>query len=209
MYVLGIDQGIAHLGYAIICDGELIEYGCLLTKPSQGLEKRFYAIYSKVKELMEVYHPSYISGERLFYTSPMKGNRNKSASMVYTNMITGILAAIAGEYSIELVTFVPSAVKKAVCGTGKAEKDDIINKIHEMFDVETTKSRHEHICDAIAIALTCYENKKQEEAENAKKEIETIKEEEEKAKEVELKKKATKTKKQSSSRKKKADNAKK
>ena len=43
------------------------------------------------------------------------GNRNKSASIIYTNMITGVLACLAGEFEIELRMFVPSKVKKAVC----------------------------------------------------------------------------------------------
>lgn len=160
MRILGIDQGIANMGYSILEDDKLITYGCINTTSKDFLEERFFVIYSRLKKIIEEYKPEIICCEKLFYTSPKEGNRNKSASIIYTNMITGVLAALCGEFSIELRMFVPSKVKKAVCNNGKAEKDDMITKIKSLYPVESDKTKYEHVCDSIAIAFTCYiENK--------------------------------------------------
>lgn len=160
MRILGIDQGIANMGYSILEDDKLITYGCINTTSKDFLEQRFFIIFSKLKTIIEEYKPEVICCEKLFYTSPKDGNRNKSASIIYTNMITGVLAALAGEFDIELRMFVPSRVKKAVCDNGKAEKDDMITKIKSLYPVEVDKTKYEHVCDSIAIAYTCYiENK--------------------------------------------------
>ena len=156
MYILGIDQGIANMGYSILNDDKLITYGCINTNSNDSLEERFFSIYSQVKILIEEFKPEIICCEKLFYTSPKAGNRNKSASIIYTNMITGVLTVLAGEFKIELRQFVPSKVKKAICNDGKAQKDDVISKIKSMYNVDSTKTKYEHVCDSIAIAYTCY-----------------------------------------------------
>lgn len=160
MRILGIDQGIANLGYSILEEDKLITYGCINTNSKDIIEDRFFIIYDRLKSIIENYHPSIICCEKLFYTSPQKGNRNKSASIIYTNMITGVLSVLAGQFNIELRMFVPSKVKKALCDNGKAQKDEIITKIKSLYEVETDKTKYEHVCDSIAIAYTCYiENK--------------------------------------------------
>lgn len=160
MRILGIDQGIANMGYSILEDDKLITYGCINTTSKDFIEQRFFIIYSKLKTIIEEYKPQVICCEKLFYTSPKEGNRNKSASIIYTNMITGVLAALCGEFNIELRMFVPSKVKKAVCDNGKAEKEEMISKIKSLYPVESEKTKYEHVCDSIAIAFTCYiENK--------------------------------------------------
>ena len=156
MYILGIDQGIANMGYSILENDKLITYGCINTNSNDSLEERFFSIYSQIKILIEEFKPEILCCEKLFYTSPKAGNRNKSASIIYTNMITGVLTVLAGEFSIELRQFVPSKVKKAICNDGKAQKDDVIAKIKSMYNVDSAKTKYEHVCDSIAIAYTCY-----------------------------------------------------
>ena len=161
MYILGIDQGIANLGYSIFNDEELITYGCINTSSNDILAHRFYSLYLQIKDIILKYNPEIICCEKLFYTSPKMGNRNKSASIIYTNMITGVLACLAGEFEIELRMFVPSKVKKAVCDNGKATKDDVINKIVSTYGIDSKKTKYEHVCDSIAIAHTCFIDNKE------------------------------------------------
>ena len=156
MYILGIDQGIAHLGYAVMKDKKLIEYGCITTNSNDIIEQRFFSLYNDIKQLIIKYQPEAVCCEKLFYTSPKAGNRNKSASIIYTNMITGVLASLCGEFEIELRQFVPSKVKKALCNNGKASKEDIESRIASLYRVETETTKYEHVCDSIAIAYTYF-----------------------------------------------------
>ena len=50
MYILGIDQGIANLGYSIFNDEKLITYGCINTSSNDILEHRFYSLYLQIKD---------------------------------------------------------------------------------------------------------------------------------------------------------------
>jgi crossover junction endodeoxyribonuclease RuvC len=154
MRILGIDQGLASLGYCILEGDEVITYGCITTTNKKNLQQRFYDIEQKLSKLIEEYSPDVICCEKLFYTSPGAGNRNKSASIMNTNMITGVIMYLAGKYNLDIDMFVPSQVKKTICDNGKATKEEVISKINELYTIESTKSKREHICDAISIALT-------------------------------------------------------
>jgi crossover junction endodeoxyribonuclease RuvC len=159
--ILGIDQGIANMGYAMLEDENLIAYGYISTTNEDTVEQRFYKIFLRLEDIILEYEPEIICCEKLFYSSPSKGARNKSASIIYTNMITGVLACIAGKYNIELRMFVPSMIKKAICDDGTAKKDDVIAKINELYSIDTLKTKAEHVCDSIAIAYTCSKQNKE------------------------------------------------
>ena len=161
MRIMGIDQGIANMGYSILDDKALVAYGYISTNNKETIEQRLYSIYSRVEELILEYNPEIICCEKLFYTAPSGESRNKSASIIYTNMITGVLTCLAGKYGIEFRMFVPSMVKKAICNNGVAKKEEVIAKIKSMYSVQTLKSKAEHVCDSISIAYTC--NKQNEE----------------------------------------------
>lgn len=154
MRILGIDQGIAHLGYSIVEDGELITYGCIVTTSKKNIQTRFFDIEQKLSEIIKTYNPEVICCEKLFYTAQKKGKRNKSASIVYTNMVTGVIITLAGKFNLLFEMFVPGQVKKSICDNGKATKDEVISKIKELYEIESPKANKEHICDSISIALT-------------------------------------------------------
>lgn len=155
MKILGIDQGIANLGYAIIDENEkLITYGCITTTSNESIEKRFEKIYIELSNIINEYEPDNISCEKLFFSTPGKGKRKKSASIVYTNMITGLIILLAGQFNMNLKMFVPGSVKKKITNNGKATKDEVIGVIEKKYDIKTSKTKKEHIFDALAIALT-------------------------------------------------------
>ena len=68
MVILGIDPGIATVGFGIIAaaDGRYgaIEYGAVITKPHQLLETRLCEIYDAVTELIERYKPDCMAIEQ-------------------------------------------------------------------------------------------------------------------------------------------------
>ena len=76
MVILGIDPGIATVGFGIIAaaDGRYgaIEYGAVITKPHQLLETRLCEIYDAVTELIERYKPDCMAIEELFFNINLK-----------------------------------------------------------------------------------------------------------------------------------------
>jgi len=71
MIILGIDPGIAIVGYSIIeCNGNkmrAIDYGCIKTESNLLFPDRIKIIYDKLIELIEIYKPDDLAIEELFF----------------------------------------------------------------------------------------------------------------------------------------------
>lgn len=173
MIVFGIDQGLAHLGYSVVdfkfikktsAEGyvkiypmvwaKLIEYDAIFTTSDEEFPERLFRLTTKLENKILEYNPDMVCCERLFYSPPGKGSRNKSSAIMTTNMVTGTIAYICGKHRIKFNTYPPTRVKKNLCGSGTAQKEDVIKKILELFEINTTSTKKEHICDSVAIAMS-------------------------------------------------------
>jgi len=99
---IGIDQGIANCGYGCveveiddlslaIVSLKTLEYGVIVTKSDTPMSLRATNIVAKITSLVNDHNPQAMGCEKLFFSQPRQGGRNKSASMLYTNMATGLL----------------------------------------------------------------------------------------------------------------------
>ena len=72
MIILGIDPGLATLGYGVIeadrGNYKLIQFGTLNTPAGQPMPNRLRAIYQGMKQLMEIYQPDEVAFEKLFFS---------------------------------------------------------------------------------------------------------------------------------------------
>lgn len=154
MIILGIDQGIASCGYAIVKkegdNYERIKSGVIKTTTNKTMGGRLQYIMDFIGELIEEHSPEQICCEKLFF-NPSSGGRNKSAGMMYTNMSTTLLHLLSNEFNIEMESFVPGTVKKQVTGNGRATKETVIDAIDLLFK-HNCKTEHE--ADALSIAVT-------------------------------------------------------
>ena len=71
MIVLGIDPGLATLGWGVIESAggrqRLMEYGCILTTPDQTLPDRLLTIQNEMGALLARFQPDEIAFEELFF----------------------------------------------------------------------------------------------------------------------------------------------
>ena len=71
MILLGIDPGLAILGYGVIeTDGHrlrLLQYGTVLTEAGTPIPERLKAIQTGVRNLIQLYKPDEIAFEELFF----------------------------------------------------------------------------------------------------------------------------------------------
>lgn len=164
MVILSMDQGIASFGFAVFSVDksgvELLKSGCYTSTANGNQQKRIYNLMSKIEKLIVEYKPTYMVHERLFFSPPAKNSRKKSASILNTNMITGVLWYLAAKHNALIAQFSPQTVKKTLCGNGRAEKEDVIKYIEERFEINCPITHKEHMCDAIAIGLTYIEQLK-------------------------------------------------
>ena len=150
MRILGIDPGLATLGWGVI-EAEagrqrLVEYGCILTTPQQRLPDRLKQIGEDMRDLLTLYHPDEIAFEELFFA--------KNVTTAFTvGAARGVSIAACAAYTDRLFEYTPMQVKQAIVGYGKAEKQQIQQMVKLLLKMDHI-AKPDDAADAIAIALT-------------------------------------------------------
>lgn len=174
MLIFGIDQGLAHMGYSVMdviaakkCNrkgyikihdtlwGKILECDCIITTSDIELPVRLFKLITKLENKILEYEPDMVCCETLFFSPPAKGSRNKSSAIMTTNMVTGNIAYICGKHRIPFATYSPTNVKKLLCGSGRAAKEDVMSEIEKMFSIDAPVGKKDHMCDSIAIGMSC------------------------------------------------------
>lgn len=167
LIALGIDQGYANLGYSVIAFNledntySIKESGTITTCSTLDMNKRLLEIYNLISEILDRHSNIEIAGcERLFHNKPMGGKqnffqqRNKSASIMKTNMATGIIYLLCGQRDIIINDFPPTTVKKYLTGSGKSEKGEVEKAIQLLANKQGIDIKTDHESDSIAIGIT-------------------------------------------------------
>ena len=79
MRILGIDPGIATIGFGVIDSAEgkqsLVQCGVITTPAHTSLSSRLSQIYDDMTELIELFKPDAVSVEELFFNSSSFSSR--------------------------------------------------------------------------------------------------------------------------------------
>lgn len=148
MLTLGIDPGIAILGFGLVeeCGRKLKahEHGCLRTKKeAQG--KRLHKLYNGLKEIIKDTKPDIIAVERLFFAKNQK-------TAISVGEAKGIILLSAAESGIEVFEYTPLEVKMAITGYGRADKKQIQSMVKSLLGLEDIP-KPDDAADALAIAI--------------------------------------------------------
>jgi crossover junction endodeoxyribonuclease RuvC len=151
--VLGIDPGTANTGYGVVlAHGQrmaALDGGVICTDGREPLEKRLARIHARVCDLIREHAPQAIAIEDLFF-----GNNARSAFSV--GQARGAVMLSAGLSGVPAYSYTPQAVKQAVCGSGRAEKDQVQRMVQALLSLEQVPEP-DHAADALAVAI-CHAN---------------------------------------------------
>lgn len=149
MIILGIDPGIAIMGYGIINHKgnrfEVIDYGAITTSSKMSTAERLKVIYQKLKTLLNTYNPEAVAIEELFFNT-----NAKTAMLVGQARGVAILAAINQNKSI--YEYTPLQIKQGVVGYGRADKKQVQEMIKMILKLEEVP-KPDDVADALAIAV--------------------------------------------------------
>lgn len=150
MIILGIDPGIATLGYGVIEKDErgnfrAVDYGVILTPKEEGLPVRLAILEEGVQKILNKYHPDEVAMEELFFSK---------------NITTGIAVAHARGVALltcvkacgKLYEYTPMQIKQALTGYGKADKKQIQSVVASMLRLQSIP-KPDDAADALGIAL--------------------------------------------------------
>jgi len=147
--VLGIDPGLANTGYGVVGrrGGRLValDGGVLETAAGLPAERRLAAIHQAVAALIEEHRPDSMALEELYF-----GQNARSAFAV--GQARGVVMLAAGQRGIPCSGYTPQQVKGAVCGSGRAEKDQVARMVATLLGLPETP-KPDHAADALAVAI--------------------------------------------------------
>jgi crossover junction endodeoxyribonuclease RuvC len=153
MIVLGIDPGTANTGFGVVerRAGRLValDGGVITTRPDSPSPIRLANIHRRVCELLDQHLVTVIAMEDLFF------GRNASSAFA-VGQARGVVLLAAGQRRMECISYTPQQVKHAVCGSGRAEKDQVGRMVQTLLSLDAPP-RPDHAADALAIAI-CHVN---------------------------------------------------
>ena len=150
MVILGIDPGLATLGYGVIeTQGDrrhMIQFGTVTTPAGVAMPYRLRAIAQGVRQQMDVYQPDEVAFEELFFS------KNITTGMA-VSMARGVALATVVERTDKLYEYTPMQIKQAVTGYGGADKHQVQLMVKMLLGMKDI-ARPDDAADALAVALT-------------------------------------------------------
>lgn len=149
MIILGIDPGVATIGFGVIRaqrgKNTLIQYGVITTPPGIPLSSRLLQISNDMEELIHTFHPDEMAVEELFFSK----NITTGIAVAHGR---GVILCAAEKCGVPLYEYTPSQVKLAVVGYGKAEKRQVMDMTRRLLGLASVP-RPDDAADALALAL--------------------------------------------------------
>jgi len=152
--VLGIDPGLANTGYGVVArrEGRLValDGGVIETRAGVAQERRLADIHGAVDALLGEHEPDAVALEELYF-----GQNVRTAFAV--GHARGVVMLAAGQRGLECTSYTPQQVKAAVCGNGRAGKDQVARMVQTLLGL-AEEPRPDHAADALAVAM-CHANR--------------------------------------------------
>jgi crossover junction endodeoxyribonuclease RuvC len=149
MVVLGIDPGTASTGYGVVEGAgsrlRALDGGVITTRPGVPLERRLADIHARVGQLLDEHLPDAIAIEELYF-----GVNVRTAFAV--GQARGVVLLAAGQRQIPSRSYTPQQVKAAVCGSGRAAKDQVSRMVGQLLGLPAPPEP-DHAADALAVAI--------------------------------------------------------
>ena len=149
MIILGIDPGLAIVGWGIIESdrGNMrpIAYGAITTPAHTDIEARLLMIQNDLETIINKYKPDEMAVEELFF------NTNITTGIAVAEA-RGVIICTAHRLGVKISEYTPLQVKQAVVGYGKAEKHQVISMVTSILKLKKPP-KPDDTADAVAIAL--------------------------------------------------------
>ena len=149
MKILGIDPGMAIVGYGIINIEndkiELLTSGSVQTDKKLSDSKRLLEIYNDLTTIVKKYQPDCASVEELFFFKNQK-------TVIPVAEARGVILTVLEKFNIPTYSYTPMEVKQVLTGYGRAEKQEVEQMVRIALNSDKLPKLDDTI-DAIAIAI--------------------------------------------------------
>lgn len=150
MIILGVDPGVARVGWGIIKNAKpnvtVVAYGCISTGKEIRKEFRLNTIHDDMLSIIAKYKPEIMSIEDLFFAANAK-------TAISVGEARGVILLSAAKKHIPVVSYTPLSVKRTITGDGHADKKQVEKMIIRTLSIKK-KPQFDDTTDALAIAAT-------------------------------------------------------
>jgi len=150
MIVIGIDPGLATVGYGVLSSSERtvspLAYSCIRTAPCPGgTPERLELIFDEVDRLIEEFSPGCMAMETLFFS------RNVTSALGVAE-VRGVIMLAAKKKGVPVAEYTPNQVKQAVTGSARADKRQMQEMIARLLALPEIP-RPDDVADGLSVAL--------------------------------------------------------
>ncbi|MGB3135319.1 MAG: crossover junction endodeoxyribonuclease RuvC [Nodosilinea sp.] len=159
--VLGIDPGLAILGFGVI-EGlatdaapvlgaeegvSVVDFGVIETPAKTPVGDRLCTIYTDLHSLLDQFKPDLVVIEKFFFY--------RMANTILVAQARGVILLVLAQHGLPYTEFTPAQVKQALTGYGNAEKVEVQEAVARELGLERIP-RPDDAADALALALAAW-----------------------------------------------------
>ena len=149
MRIIGIDPGLARVGYGIVDEIEgkkiMLDCGIIETESTQKEEARLLEISNDLSSIINKWNPNNAAVEKYFFY--------RSSTTISVVQARGVIIMTLGKHNLPIQEFPPMQIKLAVTGYGHSDKDEVLNAVMHELSI-SSPPKPDDAADALAIALT-------------------------------------------------------
>ena len=149
MIILGIDHGLARVGYGVIDTAggrqHMLDCGIIRTDSGQSDGDRMVEIARDMRLLIRNWKPELAAVEKFFFY--------RSSNTIGVVQARGVVMMTLARFKIPTVEFPPMQIKLALAGFGHAEKVEVLEAVMRELNLNDPP-RPDDAADALAVALT-------------------------------------------------------
>lgn len=149
MKILGIDPGMAIVGYSVIeydgKDSVLLHSGSIQTQKGTRESARLLEIFEDMNIIVDKYKPDTAAIEKLFFF------RNQTTVMPVAHA-RGVILTVLEKFNIPIYEYTPMEVKQVLTGYGRADKKEVEQMVKLSLGVDNLPKLDDTV-DSIAIAI--------------------------------------------------------
>ena len=147
---MGIDCGSEYTGYGVVeelANRELVRCvsGAIKLKTKDAMAVKLQRIFSELTSIINEYRPEFVAIEDVFYAVNVK-------SALKLGQVRGVAMLAASSCGLEVAEYAPLAIKSAVVGYGRAEKQQVQHMVTRLLHLAEPPEPAD-AADALAIAI--------------------------------------------------------
>ena len=149
MIILGIDPGIAIMGYGVVefnnSKVKVIENGVLITSSKTKTPERLAYLYENLNQIINDFKPDEFAIEELFFNQNVK-------TAITVGHARGVQILSAEVNNIPIYEYTPLQIKQAITGYGRASKSQMQKTVTTLLNLKDIP-KPDDAADALSVAL--------------------------------------------------------